>query len=148
MSKNKKYSQDKSINKFLVGSFFQFDVYDPLGEQPVTTNELSGHKNPVTRVLLKGKRKLLHQIANTRKLKWRSQIRIEFRSSSAGYDRFAEIVWFGFLNQVEEKYQETIEQIFDASNMSHYVMTHVNAEIIGLSNIKDSDFSISKEDAA
>lgn len=148
MSKKKKYSQDKSITKFLIGSFYQFDVYDPLGEQPVTTNESSGHKNPITRVLLKGKRKLLHQIVNTRNLKWRSQIRIEFRSSGATYERFAEIVWFGLLNQVEEKYQETVEQIFDASNMSHYVMTHVNAEIIGLDNIKDTDFTISKEDAA
>mgnify|MGYP003661963468 CR=1 FL=1 len=34
------------------------------------------------------------------------------------------------------------------ANMNHYVICHIKAEVIGVDQIKDSDFNIKKRDAA
>jgi len=144
----KKYSAEKSIMRFLIGSHYVFDVHDPLGELPEITNTGYGHANSVNRALMKGKLKLLHDIFDKKRLKWRSLIEIEFYDGKQVYVRKAEIVWFGLLKDCEGEYQQTIEEIFEVSNMAHYRMTHVKAEVIGLSEIKDSDFTIKKSEAA
>lgn len=144
----KKYSAEKSILRFLIGSHYVFDVRDPLSELPEITNTGYGHSNVVNRALMKGKLKLLHEVFDKKKLKWRSFIEMEFRNGKKVYTRQAEIVWFGLLKECEGAYQQTIEEIFEVSNMSHYVMTHVKAEVIGLSDIKDSDFTIKRSEAA
>lgn len=146
--KKKKYSQDKAISNFLIGSHFVFDVHDPLSELPEITNTGYGHSNPVKRVMMKSKLKFLHEFFDRKPLKWRSTIEVEFYDGKEVYARKAELVWFGYLRQAEGKYQQTIEEIFEKSKMDHYRMTHVKAEVIGLSEVKESDFTISKSEAA
>lgn len=146
--RNKKYSQDKSISSFLVGSFYEFDVLDPLGEMPEITNTDYGHNNAIKAVMMKSNLKYLHQVFDVKRLKWKSVIDMQFHDGVKPYSRIAEIVWFGLLKQCEGEYQQTIEEIFSVSNMSHYRITHVTAEVIGMDQIKDSDFSISKSEAA
>lgn len=146
--KKKKYSHDKAILRFLIGSFYSFDVRDPLGELPEISNTNYGHTNPIKRLSMKDCLKELHRVFDMRRLKWHSLIDVEFRTGKQVYSRQAEIVWFGLLRDCEGEYQKAIEDIFEVSNMDHYHMTHVKAEVIGLSDIKDSDFTIKKSEAA
>lgn len=146
--KKKKYSPDKAISRFLVGSYYLFDVRDPLGEHPEITNTSYGHTNTIKRLSMKDCMRELHHVFDTKRLKWRSLIDVEFRTGTQVYSRQAEIVWFGLLRDCEGEYQQAIEDIFSISNMDHYHMTHVKAEVIGFSEIKDSDFTISKSEAA
>lgn len=146
--KKKKYSAERAITRFLIGSHYVFDVRDPLSELPEITNTGYGHSNPVSRMLMKKNIRQLHGIFDVKQLKWKSTIEVEFFDGKEVYVRKAEIVWFGLLKGCEGEYQQTIEEIFEKSNMKHYVMTHVKAEVIGLSDIQDSDFTITKGEAA
>lgn len=147
-AKRKQYSKGKVIDTFLIGSFYTFDVADPLGELPAITTTNYGHLNPVKKVMMKKNIKQLHAIFDSRKLKWKATIVVAFAKGIEQYERHAEIVWFGLLRDCEGEYQQAIEDIFDISNMSHYVICHIKAEVIGVDQIKDSDFSISRKDAA
>jgi len=147
-SKRKQYSKDKVMNTFLIGSHYSFDVADPLGELPAITNTAYGHLNPIKKIMMKKNIRQLHAVFDNRKLKWKATIVVEFRKDTKRYERHAEIVWFGLLRECEGEYQQAIEDIFTVSNMGHYVICHIKAEVIGVDQIKDSDFSISKQEAA
>lgn len=148
--RNKKYSPEKSISRFLIGSIYEFDVKDPLGEEPLITNTSFNHKNPINKLKMKGKLKQIHQILQTKKLKWRSRIEVQFYDGKEAYSRPAEMIWIGSFNGVEDEYQQAIEDIFNVSNMKHYLITQVKAEVIGFPNQIDSDndFTITKTEAA
>jgi len=148
MKKRKHFNRSKKIKPLLVGSYYSFDVRDPLGEMPAITNTGYGHKNPISAIMMKQSIKGLHAIFDNQKLKWRSKIVVEFNSGSEIYERHAELVWVGLLRDCEGKYQEAIESIFDKSKMNHYVICHIKAEVVGVDKVTDSDFTIEKCDAA
>ena len=148
MKKRKNFDKSKKLKPLLVGSHYTFDVRDPLGELPAITNTGYGHKNPISAVMMKQSIKSMHQIFDTHRLKWRASLVVEFRNESEVYERHAEIIWFGLLKDCEGEYQGAIESIFDKAKMNHYVICHIKAEVIGTSQIQESDFNIKKRDAA
>ena len=146
--KSRKHNPEKIVKSFLIGSFYEFDVEDPLKDFPAITNTSYGHTNPIKRILMFQNLPRLNEMFNIMRLKWKTTVKVEFRSSSEGYYRIAEIVWHGYLAEAEGAYQESIEDIFGRANMSHYVICHVKVEVVGLDGIKDKDFTISKAETA
>jgi len=144
----KKYIKSKKLISFLIGTYYKFDVLDPLSALPDITNTSYGHSNTIKAVMMKKNIIHLYSLFDSQRLKWKSTIDIEFQSGAKSYSRKAEIVWFGLLKECEGEYQQTIEDLFSIANMDHYVMCHITAEVIGLDAVKDSDFSISKAEAA
>lgn len=140
--KRKKFSRQKRNNQYLIGSFYSFDVVDPLGNYPEITNTNYGHENSMKAIILKRNLRSLHEITTYRKLKWMVTVTVEFCHNGKPYFREAQIGIHGILKDAEGHYQDLIEGIFDQSNMDHYVCCHVKAKIIGTDVIKDNDFDI------
>ena len=147
MPAKKKYSKERALTKFLVGSRYEFDVEDPLKDFPCITNTNYGHSNPIKAVMMYKNLTGLNKVFEVKRLKWKVTVNVEFRTEKEGYNRLTELVWFGLLHESEGQYQEAIEDIFARSNMDHYVICHIRAEVIGVNEIKDSDFSITKRQA-
>lgn len=141
MSKRRKQRNiAKSVNQLVIGSQFGWQSQDPLAPNADVTHTWLSHVNPVKKILIKKQQQHLLRITETVKLKWKVNVEIEFRDPSGKqYFRAVDLLIHGILRQADGHYQAAIEEVFDVSNMSHYVTCHVTAEIIGTDVINDKD---------
>ena len=132
---------DRSITKCLIGAKFGWTAEDPLAENHEVMETWIGHDSSMKALLLNKNRStfILHAV-KTMSLKWKTTIEIEFQSNGKKYYRGADIVFHGVLRNCDGHYQQTIEELFEVANMSHYVTCRMTAEILGQDGIKESDF--------
>lgn len=123
-------------------------VVDPLGDHDKPLNVSIGHLNPVMGLRLKNDVfwDSLRQVLHHRRLKWRMEIRMEFSTKSGGREfKCLEIVGVEKLPNLDETYQETVEQMLndavEKSYINRYITTHVLQEVLGGEIIKDGDFT-------
>lgn len=142
MSKKRKHCKSKSNMKFMIGSQFGWDCQDPLAPGSDIVKTWINHRNPITRIILKKDKAKFYGLTDKQKLKWKINIECEFKAPKGKtYYRGADIIVHGILKDADGHYQKEVEDIFSIANMSHYVTTHMTAEIIGNNNILERDFS-------
>lgn len=135
----KKYNENEKLSDLVLGSIYEYDTLDPLGDEPFINNTSYGHENPIKRVLMKKNLLKMHKLFSVKPYRWRAEITIKFKEEVKGF----EIAWFGVFDKCEDVYEEGIEKIFESSDMTSYVITHVKASVISLKNteINDNDFT-------
>lgn len=134
----------KSELSMLIGARFGWTASDPLAHGHDITETWMGHRNNIKGLLLKQpyNRKAFTQMTETRPLKWKVSIEMEFKDAYGKlYYRGADIVIHGILRKMDGHYQATIEELFEVANMRHYVTTRMTAEIIGAGPIVEADFA-------
>ena len=123
-------------------------IVDPLGDHDKPINVSVGHLNPVMNLRLtndvfwQSMREVLHH----RRLKWRMEIRMEFSTKSGEREfKCREIVGVDRLPNLDDPYQETVEQMLadavEKNYIGRYVTTHVLQEVLSGQEIKDGDFT-------
>lgn len=150
MSRNKKprnkkprgkKSNIKSAMRLLKGTIMKWSVDDPLGDDDEILNSKIDHANPHAKLMLKEISQIMQGVVTQMYLKWKITLEIEFVDQyGKKYFRGADLVLWGRLNEMDDHYQKTVEEIFTVANMDQYVTTHLRAEILGNSPIKESDF--------
>lgn len=141
--KHKKRSTKKSDLALLMGAQFGWTAVDPLAPGHDITETWMGHRNSIKGLILKrpGNRKLFMELTDTRALKWKVTIEMEFKTPDGKqYFRGADIVIHGILKRMDGHYQQALEDIFNEANMRHYITTRMVAEIIGAGPIQEKDF--------
>ena len=141
-NRKKPFNRQKHNNAILIGCQFLWSMLDPLGEKPEVTRTSTNHRVKGKRLMMKRNLHKLYEITSMRKLKWSVSISVIFSHDDKAYSREAQVVIHGFLRHpdAEDEFNRAIEEIFAASNMSHYVRCDFMAEIIGTDVINDKDF--------
>ncbi len=142
MSKKRKHRDKASANvRVMTGAQFGWDCEDPLEPESEIINTWINHRNPITRMFLKKDKARFYGLTDKKKLKWKIKVECEFKMPTGKiYYRGADLVIHGILREADGHYQDAIEDIFNDAQMSHYVTTHVTAEILGNNNIIERDF--------
>ncbi len=139
--RNKHRSQAKANLAIMTGAQFGWDCEDPLEPGSDIVNTWISHKNPITRIFLKKEKSRFYGLTDKKKLKWKVKIECEFKvPDGKTYYRGADLVIHGILREADGYYQDALEEIFAEAKMSHYVTTHLVAEILGNNNILERDF--------
>jgi hypothetical protein len=145
--KRKHHNKAKSVSRLLIGSSYSFEVEDPLKDYPEIKNTSYGHENSFKRVIMNQNLRGIKNAFDHMKMKWLASIEVRFQNGTEAYSKTAEIVWFGMLHDCGNEYQQTIEQIFEKANMKHYMTCAVKVQVIGINEIQDDDFSITKSES-
>lgn len=127
--RNKKYNPRKAANNILIGTVIKWTVHDPLAEDNTPLYSSIEHSNPVQRTALEGIKKTLPKVVENLSVRYLITIEVEFNQDGKKYYRGALLTYKGKIDAAREQYLQTIQDLFDDSNMDHYVNTHVSAEI-------------------
>ena len=139
----RKRSNQRSAVGIMTGARMKWSAEDPLDPKYEVINPEFSHANPVYRLMTESIKRMMRNVINTMKLKWRIQIDVEFIDDDGKvYYKGSEIVMHCILGEGDGHYQDELEKIFAGANMRHYNITHLTAEILGNSGIKDSDFTV------
>jgi hypothetical protein len=138
--KGKKRSMVKVAEKQLIGLQLVWDVEDPLAPDYDISNPGIKHKNPILALMIDNMRPNIMPVIDTREFLWHLDIECEFKNELETYMKGAVVVLRGVLKDHDGHFDEAIEKIFSENNMSHYIVTHVKATILGTRSINESDF--------
>jgi hypothetical protein len=132
------------LQKFMRGVISSWSCVDPLGEGRVLYNTSLIHKNTVNNVLLLAgaTRSQVYKALLDFSYKWRITIDMEFDSGLEIYIVPRVIVYHGAIHDGDVTWSNVVEDLFDGANMNHYVTTHITAEILDGSPIKEADFLV------
>lgn len=136
MSKNKKgrkkYDYRKKAVLSLTGVVMKWSVVDPLGEKPEILNTNYKHKNCVYRLVGAEIKGMIKTAMAKLRMLYRVTVEVEYAGdNNKAYFRSATLGIDGIFYDAEDDYMDAIENIFNESNMSQYVNTHVTIEILG-----------------
>lgn len=138
----KKSTNFKKVSRILKGACMHWSVEDPLKPKTQIVDTKITHKNPYYRLMCQQIARDIHNAIDRYSLKYRVNIECEFKDQfGKQYFRGAEVIISGVLKNADGYYQSAIEDVFAESNMNHYVITHVTAEILGAGEIKEKDFA-------
>lgn len=147
MPKHKRTNM-RILDKCLKGFWMKFSLVDPLGDHDKPVTVQVGHLNPVMNLRLTAGPfwEAMRQVLHHRRLKWRIEVRMEFKKGDKTEYKRSELVAVGRLPDVDEDYQQMVEDMLaDAEQknyLQHYVQTHVMQEVLKKSHqINDSDWS-------
>lgn len=139
---SKKSTNFKKVQRILKGSRMCWSVEDPLRHQTQIIDTKITHKNPYHKLMVSQIATSIQAAIDQYSLKYKVMIECEFKDQfGKSYFRGADLIISGILKNADGHYQSAIEEIFEAANMDHYVITHVVAEIIGAGEIKEGDFA-------
>ena len=136
------------LDKALPGSIMRWSCVDPLSGCGEIINRGMSHKNWVYRLRIEEIKHQIKAATEELKLKWRITVELEFLADGKKYFRAAEMIVFAVLADADGHYQKLQEELFNDSNMDHYIITNMTAEILPTGDIKDCDFQLNKGDAA
>ena len=136
----------KAIDRALPGFWMRFVLEDPLGDHD-KPNVKVGHSNYVIQIKLANDSywESMRQVLHHRPLKWKMEIKMEFKKNGKSDFKARELVGIGRLPELDDHYQQTIEDMFqdatDKNYLDQYVETTVFQEVISGRIISDDDFS-------
>lgn len=141
MKKRKaKRNRVKTTQGIITGTQFGWECRDPLADRPEIEKTWLDHKNPIKKILVKNQHRTFNEITERCVLKWSVDIEVEFKDQNGKqYFRAANLLIHGKLREANDVFLKTIEEIFEVSNMRHYVTCRMTAEMIGTDAINDRD---------
>ena len=145
---NRRLSGSVCLSKALPGTIMRWSCVDPLAGHGEVISKPIAHKNWVYQLRIEEIKHQIKSATEEKRLKWRITVELEFFARGEKYYRAGEMVIFAVLADADGHYQKLQEELFAVSNMDHYVITNMTAEILPTGNIKDSDFKLNKGAAA
>jgi hypothetical protein len=133
----------KRVDLLMKGVRATWKVTDPLGDGRVLEGSTLTSTNYANAIKMKQPEFMAIVTEELFKtpFKWHVNLEMEFDDGLQKYYKGAVIVAVSTLDGVDESYAETVEHVFSASDMEHYVTTHVTMTILGTSPIKEADFA-------